>query len=166
MVFKLIAKNTTYYFNYLNQTHSINFQSKEEVFVVAGVIDAWIYLAQQSITIDEIIQAAYRSRFNTITLIPYYIDLYDGLALLEAPNNPFLNFVLTLEALILSADNPRMNPNIILNTIKNKMKVVEKTIEKYKIKKIPSTIAINTEKILPSVDIESIKSKLKNIQNK
>jgi hypothetical protein len=160
MIYKLIAKNIAYYYSYLKQIHSSIIETEEELFTISGILDAWIYVNQKTISIEDIVHAACRSRFNKIILIPFQVDLYDGLSALEAPVNPLLNFTLTISALILTVDNPRINPNIILNSLKNKRRIVEKTIEKYKTKKVPMQNILAAEKILPTINIEYIKTKL------
>lgn len=161
MNFKFIAKNVGYYYKYLQARYGDRFETDEELLAVTGIMDAWLYVEHNQISIDEIVQAAYRSQHSVIVILPHSVNLYEGLEMIDRPVNKLLNFTLTLEALIFSADVPRMDTLQILLALKQQRPSVEKGIHAASAKPVPARIRSTVDQLLPKVDIIEIRAMLR-----
>ena len=132
--YALVARNTTFIYEILKDDFKESFPDDVSLLSTTAVIDAFVYLHEGQLTIDEINRGVQCAKAGKCYLGPaYYVDL-DGdameymMSVMSDEHNTFLCFILQLEALLFRIDS-RVSPDLILDAVKSKKKSISKIIK-------------------------------------
>lgn len=127
----LIARNTTFIYEILKRDFQDCFADEESLLATSAAIDALVYVQKGQLTIDEIKNGVLCAKTGHCSLgIGYQAELYDNATeyLTNDGQLTFLWFIMQLEAMIFIADS-NTSPDLILDAVKSKKKLIAKTIE-------------------------------------